>query len=98
MQAILYKFFFSCLIIESVPIFRKQLEQLVVYICILMKSGVSKNTFIPTKYKTFFLSAPFRKLQRILIKFWNICMFLISLRLKMKKLVADVGKIQSNER
>ena len=105
MQAIIYKWFFTCLIIESVPIFRKQLEQLVLYIYILLESGVSKNMLIPTKCKTFLKCLFFffkLRCTGILIKFWNICIALICLRLKMQKSVANVykihGKSSLNER
>ena len=54
MQVVLYKWLFSCLMIKPVPIFRKQPEQLVLYLYMLMKSGVRENTFIPQKYNTFY--------------------------------------------
>ena len=73
-QSILYKWFFSCFMIESVSIFRKQTEQFVLHLYILMKSGASENTFIPSRdpNKVYFLVSFFPKIRGILIKFSNI--------------------------
>ena len=59
-----------------------------------------RNYVYPSKMLNFLKSAFFRYLQIIFVKFSNICIVLISLRLKIQKLVLNVYKqcIQCNKK